>query len=190
MAMDPVQMFGRAAEGAVVVIERIPPDGWAAPTPCTEWDVRALVNHVTYEQLWAPHLLAGETVEQVGDRYEGDVLGTEPLATTRAASATSVAAFAGTDLDAIVHLSYADVPCREYLSQMLTDAEVHGWDLATATGQDRTLDEAVVAAVLPAMREQEALIRASGMFGESQPVPDDADDATRLLALLGRRSER
>ena len=89
-----------------------------------------------------------------------------------------------------MHLSYADVPCREYIGQMLTDAEVHGWDLATATGQDRTLDDEVVAAVLPVWREQEALIRASGMFGEAQAVPDDADDATRLLALLGRRSDR
>jgi uncharacterized protein (TIGR03086 family) len=187
---DLVALFTRSIERFVDRVSQVDAGQWSTPTPCTEWDVRALVNHVTYEQLWAPHLLAGETVEQVGDRYDGVVLGTEPLATARAATATSVAAFAGTDLDAIVHLSYADVPCREYLSQMLTDAEVHGWDLATAAGQDRTLDEAVVAAVLPVMREQESLIRASGMFGESQPVPDDADDATRLLALLGRRSER
>ena len=187
---DLVALFTRSMERFVDRVSQVDAGQWSMPTPCTDWDVRVLVNHVTYEQLWAPHLLAGETVAQVGDRYDGDVLGAEPLATTRTATAASVAAFAATDLDAIVHLSYADVPCREYIGQMLTDAEVHGWDLATATGQDRTLDDEVVAAVLPVWREQEALIRASGMFGEAQAVPDDADDATRLLALLGRRSDR
>ena len=61
-------------------------DKWKRPTPCADWDVRALVNHVVYEDLWAPHLARGETVEQVGDRYEGDQLGSDPKAAWRDAS--------------------------------------------------------------------------------------------------------
>lgn len=183
---DLVALFTRSIERFVDRVSQVDAGQWSMPTPCTEWDVRALVNHVTNEQLWAPHLVAGETIAQVGDRYDGDVLGAEPLATARDAAERSIAAFAGADLDAIVHLSFGDVPCHDYLTQMLTDAEVHGWDLATATGQDRTLDEDVVALVLPTMLEQEALIRASGVFGEAVAVADDADDATRLLGVLGR----
>jgi uncharacterized protein (TIGR03086 family) len=163
-------------------------DQWSATTPCADWDVRELVNHVTSEQLWAPHLVDGETIAQVGDRYDGDVLGAEPAASVHAAADGSTAAFARADLDALVHLSFGDIPCGEYLVQMLTDTEVHGWDLAVATGQDASLDPEVVAVLLPAIQGMEELIRASGMFGDAVAVPADADDATRVLALLGRSS--
>jgi uncharacterized protein (TIGR03086 family) len=179
-------LFTRSIERFVDRVSEVDGAQWSAPTPCTEWDVRALVNHVAYEQRWAPHLVAGETIAEVGDRYDGDVLGAEPLASLRDAAAASAAAFEGADLRASVHLSFGDVPCTEYLTQMLTDAEIHGWDLATATGQDRTLDPDVVAALLPSVEANAELIRASGMFADPPPVPDDADDATRLLALLGR----
>jgi uncharacterized protein (TIGR03086 family) len=185
---DLVSLFTRSIERFVDRVSQVDAGQWTLPTPCTEWDVRALVNHIAYEQRWAPHLVAGETVEQVGDRYDGDVLGAEPLATLREATASSTAAFADTDLDRTVHLSFGDVPGREYLAQMLIDAEVHGWDLATATGQDRSLDPEVVAAVLPVAMEQEAMIRASGVFGDAVPIAADADDASRLLGLLGRRA--
>jgi uncharacterized protein (TIGR03086 family) len=183
---DLVAMFTRSIERFLDRVDHVGPDQWSLPTPCTEWDVRALVNHVTNEQLWAPHLVAGETIAQVGDRYDGDVLGIDPAASVRAAIQGSTAAFAGADLEAIVHLSFADLPCREYLTQMLTDAEVHGWDLAVGTDQDTTMDAEIVTYLLPTIIEQEELIRASGVFGELVPVPDGADEATRLLALLGR----
>jgi uncharacterized protein (TIGR03086 family) len=166
----------------------VPADGWSRATPCADWDVRELVNHVTYEQLWAPHLVGGETIAQVGDRYEGDVLGDDPSSSWQQAAAGSTAAFSGADLDATVHLSYADVPLREYLTQMLTDAEVHGWDLATATGQDPAIDPEAASLLLAEWSAQKELVRSSGMFGDEVEVDDGADDATKLLALLGRRA--
>ena len=185
---DLIALFNGSLDRFLDRVARVDDGQWSMATPCTEWSVRDLVNHVTYEQLWAPHLVAGETVAEVGDRYGGDVLGSDALATARSAADGSQTAFGAADLDATVHLSYASVPCREYLTQMLTDAEVHGWDLAVATGQDPTIDPAVAAVLLPVATEQEDLLRGSGMFGELQSVPHDADDATRLLAVLGRRS--
>jgi len=187
---DPVAMFERSISRFVDRVANVDDGEWYSATPCADWDVRTLVNHVAGEQLWAPHLVAGETIEQVGDRYDGDVLGSDPKATVRAASQQSANAFAGADLDALVHLSFGDVPCREYLVQMLTDAEVHGWDLASATGQDATVDPEIADFLLPQVVEQEALIRGSGMFGEPVDVGDDADSGTRLLALLGRDARR
>jgi uncharacterized protein (TIGR03086 family) len=183
---DLVALFARSIERFVDRVDQVAARQWTSPTPCADWDVRTLVNHVTYEQLWAPHLVSGDTIAEVGDRYDGDVLGDDPSTAARAASQRSMAAFAAGDLDAPVHLSYADVPCREYLLQMLTDAEVHGWDLAIGTQQDATLDPEVVAVLLPNVLEQEEMLRGSGMFGERVPVADDADDGTLLLAVLGR----
>jgi len=179
-----VESIGRFADR----VDGITDDQWVQRTPCDEWDVRALVGHVCGEQLWAPHLVDGETIEQVGDRYDGDVLGDDPKATFRRAVEASTAAFGRADLDELVHLSFGDVPCRVYLDQMLTDAEVHGWDLARALGDDADLEPETASYLLPGVQAQEELLRSSGMFGEPVPVDGGADDATRLLALLGRRS--
>jgi uncharacterized protein (TIGR03086 family) len=177
-----VESIGRFADR----VDDIDDDQWSRPTPCAEWDVRALVDHVCNEQLWAPHLVDGETIEQVGDRYDGDLLGDDPKATVPDAVAGSTETFAVADLDAIVHLSFGDVPCAVYLEQMLTDAEVHGWDLAKALGEPAAIDPAVASHLLPAMQAQAELIRSSGVFGPAVAVDADADDATQLLGLLGR----
>ena len=177
-----VESIGRFADR----VDGIGDDQWGNATPCSDWDVRALVNHVCCEQLWAPHLVAGETIEDVGDRYDGDVLGDDPKATFRRATEGSAAAFSSADLDAIVHLSFGDVPCHVYLQQMLTDAEVHGWDLAKGIDEPADLEPETASYLLPTMEAQEELIRGSGVFGDAVAVDDDADDADRLLALLGR----
>lgn len=185
---DLVALFARSTDRCSTLIESIRPDQWSNPTPCTGWDLRALVNHLTAEQLWAPHLLAGETIEQVGDRYDGDVLGDDPAATWRQAVAGSVAAFAEPGaLDRTVHLSYGDESAREYLLQMLTDAAVHGWDVARAIGAGDEIDPEVATLLLRTWQERRELVRASGVFGDEVEVPAGADDQTRLLALLGRR---
>ena len=186
MAAHEVELFVDSIRRFAERVETVEDDEWDRATPCSEWDVRALVNHVCGEQLWAPHLVDGETIEQVGDRYDGDILGADPKTTFRTAVGASIAAFERADLGAIVHLSFGDVPCAVYLEQMLTDAEVHGWDLAQALGQPAALDPETASHLLPRMQAQESLIRASGMFAPGLEVPEGADDATRLPSLLGR----
>lgn len=186
MAARAVELFQDAIGRFADRVDRIPDDGWGAPTACRDWDVRALVDHVCTEQLWAPHLVDGETIEQVGDRYDGDVLGADPKATFRAAVEGSVAAFGRADLDAIVHLSFGDVPCAVYLDQMLTDAEVHGWDLAKGLAEPAALDEETASHLLPGVRAQAELLHASGLFDDPVDVGPDASDGDALLGLLGR----
>ncbi|MFP3907059.1 MAG: TIGR03086 family metal-binding protein [Acidimicrobiales bacterium] len=183
-----VEMFDRSTARFGDHVRAVADHQWAAPTPCEEWDVRALVNHVVGEQLWAPHLIEGSTMEEVGDRYDGDLLGDDPVAAWDAAVGPSVAAFAQPGaLDRTVHLSYGDEACSEYLLQMLTDAAVHGWDLARAIGTDATIDDDIASHLLGVWTEREALLRGSGVFAEPVPVADDADATDRLVALLGRR---
>ena len=59
---DSVHNFGR-------LVHRIAADQWGNDTPCSDWDVRALVNHLVNEALWVKPLLDGMTIAEVGDRF-------------------------------------------------------------------------------------------------------------------------
>ena len=179
---DAIGYFNRAAHA-------IRADQWDAPTPCTEWSVRDLVNHLTVEQLWVPPLVAdGKTVAEVGDAYEGDQLGADPLATWDRSAADAAAAFGAPGaLNRTVHLSYGDSPCSAYLGQMTTDATVHGWDLARAVGTDERMPDGLAAAALREVTPYANDLAKSGLFAAPVEAPADADDQTRLLCLLGRR---
>ena len=76
--MDTPAMFRRAVAEFDGRVRQIGAHQWQAPTPDEDWSVRDLVNHVVGEDLWAPLLLAGSTIAEVGDRFDGDVLGAEP----------------------------------------------------------------------------------------------------------------
>lgn len=184
------ELHRKAAGGFDGHLRQIGDGDWNRPTPCTEWDVRALVNHLVYENRWAPDLVAGQTVDEVGDRYEGDLLGDDPEVAWRDSLQGALEAWAadGT-LDRTVHLSFGDVPGSEYLGQLTTDLTIHSWDLAKALGNDDELDPDLVSFVWDLWKPREEMVRGSGVFGDPVDVPDDADLQTKLLALLGRRRD-
>lgn len=183
---DLVELFARGVEQYGRRLEAVG-DRWPAPTPDTEWDVRALVNHVLVENLWAPPLLEGRTIAEVGDRFDGDQLGADPAAAWAAAAAASVAAV-GEDgaLDRTVHVSFGDISAREYVSQLVSDHLIHGWDLARALGDDGPLDPELVDFVYDFMAPQADGWRSAGVFGTRVDVPAGADREAELLALTGR----
>lgn len=162
-------------------------EAWDAPTPCSEWDVRKLVNHNVSENWWARELLAGRTIEEVGDRYDGDVLGDDPVeAYYASAEAARQATQQLEDLNMPVHVSYGPIPAFEYLQHRFTDLAVHGWDLAVATSQEAQIPRELVDAGWDVMSARREMVRVSGVFGEEVDVPGDADLQNRLLGLLGR----
>jgi len=160
---------------------------WTASTPCDEWDVRTLVNHVLAELLWIPPLLQGATIAEVGDRFDGDVLGDDPVAAWSAAAAAAVeAAQEPGALDATVHLSFGDFPGSEYVGQVTSDVIIHTWDLARGLGVDDRLDAPLVEFVAGFLGPQIEAWRSAGAFGPAAEVHDDADAQARLLAQTGR----
>ena len=160
---------------------------WAAPTPCADWSVRDLVNHLTAEQLWVPELLAGRTLAEVGDEFSGDVLGDDPSTTWRRAIDAAVASFAQSGaLGKTVELSVGPRAAHEYLDEMVTDLAIHGWDLATALHVDETIDPLTVDRLLIEWSDRTAEL-GHPLFAEPLPSADSDDPQTRLLALFGRR---
>jgi uncharacterized protein (TIGR03086 family) len=167
-------------------VHAIPEDAWDAPTPCSEWTVRDVVNHMVGEHLWAPELLGGATMAEVGDRFDGDMTGDDPLAAWDAAIYRSLSAWSQVPADRPVHLSSGDTPAGEYAEQMLVDLVVHGWDIARGAGLDEGLDPAAVRHVLAFVEANRDALGGSAWFDEPVEVPSD-DPQARLLGLLGRR---
>ena len=179
----------RALAGTRVVVAGIAPEQWEAPTPCADWDVRALLNHVVTGNWWASELAAGRTIADVGDRLDGDVLGDDPLAAYDGSSDAADAAFqAPGALEAPCAVSYGPVPGSVYAGHRFLDVLVHGWDLAVATGQATRLAPDLVEAAWEVLAPDLAAFQGSGMMGEAVAVPADADPQTRLLGALGRRA--
>jgi uncharacterized protein (TIGR03086 family) len=186
-----LDLYRRSVESFVDRVARVRDDQWSNPTPCADWDVRALVNHIVYEQRWSVPLFAGATIEEVGNRFEGDLLGDDPrTAATEAGEDARVAVSEPGVLDRTVHLSFGETPAEEYLRQLFADHLVHGWDLAVGAGLDRTLDPEAVRACLEWFAGQEESYRSSGAIGARVDVGPDASDQDRLLAAFGRDPRR
>jgi uncharacterized protein (TIGR03086 family) len=168
-------------------VRAVPDDVWHDPTPCADWDVRALVNHVVGELRWIPPLLAGRTVADVGSALDGDLLGDDAIASWQAASDEARAAARAVEgADPTVHLSSGDATASTYLAEVTADVVVHTWDLARGAHGDDRLDPALVAFAEDTLGPQVESWRAAGAFGPAADVPPEADAQQRLLAATGR----
>lgn len=186
--MTIADLHDRAIASTRRIVAGVRDDQWQDATPCEGMDVREVVNHVVSGNLWVPPLVEGRTIEEVGDRYDGDVLGDDPTAAYDASAGAAGEAFQRPGaLDAPCAVSYGPVPGRVYAGHRFLDVLIHGWDVAKATGQGTTLDPELVEACWKLVQDEADMIRGSGMFGEEVPMPDDAPLQDRLLAFLGRR---
>ncbi|GAB3709566.1 TIGR03086 family metal-binding protein [Mariniluteicoccus flavus] len=180
-----IPLLPRAARIATDVIERIPDGGWADPSPCEGWTVRDVVNHLTAEHLWVPRLLGGATIEEVGDDFDGDVLGEAPVDAWSEAITRSLQAWRSADPEQQIQMSYGAASAAEYANQMLVDLVVHAWDIARGAKIPVTLDPECVEACLAYEEPRVDPDGVEGLFGPSR-TPRSGAPADRLLAMVGR----
>jgi uncharacterized protein (TIGR03086 family) len=191
MADDLVRLHARCGRRFAALAAGVGAERWHDGTPCSEWDVRTLVHHLLYEQRWVPPMFEGLTIEQVGDRFEGDLMGDDAsawpgLLASSIEEAHAVVAQPGA-LGRTVHLSFGDATGREYVLQLTADLSIHAWDLARATGQADALDPGAVALLLPWTEANTNLLAESGMFAPPIDADPGAPNDVRLLGLLGRK---
>lgn len=185
---DVAGLYERAIDEFDRRVAQVGDDQWHASTPCTEWDVRDLVNHLVNENMWAVPLLEGKTIAEVGSAFDGDLLGDDPKAVwSRSAREGLRAAQAEGAMERTVHLSFGDASGADYISQVLADHVIHSWDLARGIGADERLDPDLVDFVLETLGPQAEDWRNAGVFGGEVDAGPEADPQTKLLALTGRR---
>ncbi|QNE18938.1 TIGR03086 family protein [Kribbella qitaiheensis] len=183
--MDVVEFHRRASEDFVRLVALVGPDQWGDPTPCSEWDVRELVNHVVGEELWTVPLLAGRTIEDIGDSLDGDLLGDDPAsAASHAARAAQNSVTEPVLRGATVQLSYGEEQAAEYVYQLAADHLVHGWDLAVSIGAPAHLDPEVVDGIATWFKDREDLYRGGGAIGAR--LEGFSDPTASLLGAFGR----
>ena len=168
------------------LVHAIRDDQWDHPTPCTEWNVRVLVNHLVSENLWMPPLLEGKMIADVGDSLDGDLLGDDPKATWDRSATEAGRAVQGAPLDRTVQLSYGKAPAEHYISEVFSDLTIHGWDLARAIGADEAMDSESVDVLYERYKPIEDGLKATGLFGPKVDPPPGADKQTQLLAIFDR----
>jgi len=172
------------------VVEGIQPDQLSDPTPCTEWDVRGVLNHVTGGSIMFAECVENGAIsdEEFGRLMSTDLVGDHPSEVFGAAANRALAAFGEPGaLDRIVTLPFGTMPAGVAVNIAVFDLAVHALDLAHATGQSMELDPDVLQAgweAAQAMLSPE--LRAAGLFAEAQPCAGDAPLATRLMAYAGR----
>lgn len=149
---------------------------WMLATPCDEWDVRALVNHVVGGATRYTMLLHGATVDEVVATVALDHLGGDPVGSFEQRAQEVAHAFGEPGaLSRTVHHPAGDISGRELLGLRVTEFAVHAWDLSRAIGADEQIDPALV-------HEMVERLPVAGT-----PLEDGASQQARLLHLTGRR---
>lgn len=176
------QRYRQLAAAFTARIERVPPGMWTTPTPCTDWNVRELVAHVI--DMHAVHIHKVGRPVRPGPDVTADPLG----------AFTHVRDQVQSDLDDPVRASatfegrFGRWTFAQAIDRAVSlDLAIHGWDLATATGQDDRIDPAH----LPHLWQICELVGEEALrygFGPALEPGPDADEQTRLLAHLGRRA--
>jgi uncharacterized protein (TIGR03086 family) len=172
---------------------------WAWPTPCTDWNVRQLVNHMARGNLNYVGLLQGGTRAEFVRLRDADALGTDPVGAYARSVQECAEAFARPDaLQQILDYPLGQVTGRQALAVRTTDATIHTWDLARAIGADDDLDVGLVAWIDDHLEEiyaglaetPVALGTTHRFFAAPQGVlADDASRQDRLLRRMGRTPE-
>jgi uncharacterized protein (TIGR03086 family) len=176
--MDKLTALERAYAMAGSVVAATTPADYPRPTPCTEWDVEALLSHLIRVVDQFPTVLAGNKAVWAGPGFTGD-----PVAALQAAVAAN--------LDAWRQPGATEAPGRvpntRLIDLNLIDTTMHTWDLARAISHPIAADEELAAFVLALTKDSPVAEQRGRAFGPEVPVAAGAPTLDRLAGYLGRR---
>jgi uncharacterized protein (TIGR03086 family) len=186
MPDGPVDQLSVALEATEQVVAVVRDQQWSASTPCPEWNVRDLFEHLVTGNYLFASILRGTPLEMA--RQELSEPDGAPLSRYRDAGASLLAAFRMPGvLEQVFTVPVGAVPGVAALHLRMTEVLVHGWDLARATGQVAEFpDDLAEQELIFSRRMLAGMPPGRAPFAPPQPVSDDAPAIVRLAACLGR----
>jgi uncharacterized protein (TIGR03086 family) len=178
--VDLIDALDRTFAHAHDVVAGVRPDQYDDKTPCTEWSVRDLLEHMI-------GAVEGLGAAASGRSPEPFTLSADPASQFHDAATSAMVGWRTPGvLDRIVDAGPGPMPGHALASINLLDTATHTWDLATATGQPSALPDDLAATALEASRSIITAEVRPGRFGPEVPAPAGATPTEALVAFLGR----
>jgi uncharacterized protein (TIGR03086 family) len=188
--MDQFAMLQRAVDGANVMIGGVRADELTKPTPCTDWDVKALINHMAGVCTMFTAALTGTQLEPPPREPVDDLLGSDPAGSYAGISQRMLDAWRTPGaLERTLAMPLGELPGAVGINIVLGDQLLHTWDLAKALGRPYTMDADLAEATLRMMQQMmRPEFRGPGQgFAEAVPCAEGAPVQERLVAFAGRK---
>jgi uncharacterized protein (TIGR03086 family) len=182
--VDQIERIDRATKFAEEKVAGVESADLSRPTPCEEFDVRALLNHL----IGNLGLLATVARGEAAERPQGDQFGSDPGAAYsegRRALMSALSAPGVFDRDWV--MPFGTLPGQTMAGVAFMEHLTHGWDVARATGQDDTIPPDLLEECMAVATAAGDLLRMPGVCGPPVPVPDSATAQDKFIAFMGRR---
>lgn len=175
--------FRRVAADFTRVVDAVPADRWDSPAPPEGWRARDVVGHLVE---WFPGLFlhSWDLPTPAFPSIEDDPAGAWAVLRDTMQAHLDDAELAASERE-IRPGPFTFAGAVDLLGT--SDIVMHQWDLARATGGDERLDPVEVSSLLAGIEPIQPMLAESGQYGPAVAVPDDADEQTRLIALIGRQ---
>ncbi len=185
--MDLLDLFDRSTAWTATKVSGAQ-DRLDAQTPCDEWTVRKLIDHLLWgQQMFASGPTGGTVAPPSGGPPE--LVGDDPSGQYEEARKATVQAYSQPGvLEGMVKGSDGDVPAAQILGIAFCDQLIHGWDIAKATDQDTTMPPDLASAALMMLngRVPDEARGPGKNFGAAVVVPDESSDQDKLIGYCGR----
>ena len=182
--MDAIKRIESATAVASEKVHGIKEDQLSDPTPCSELDVRGLLNHL----LGGLEMLRDAASGGKPAMPDGDQFGSDPGKVYDERRAKLLEAVRGEGvLDRNWEMPFGSLPGQMMAGIAFMEHLTHAWDIAKATGQDTDLPEDLVKECLDVVRPMDAMLRMPGVCGPAVEVPADAPLSDQLAGFMGRQ---
>jgi uncharacterized protein (TIGR03086 family) len=181
---DLLQALGESFDHTEEVLRGVGPEDFDKPTPCPDWDVRALLSHFVGVVVNMGRGAGGEALLTPDEAF---AVGDDLAGRFRAEADRTLAAWRDQGLEGEVDVGAGPMPASLAIGVNLVDTSTHTWDVAKATGQPAELPDDLATTVLGVAQGFVPQLR--DVVGIAPPVPvgDDASPTDRLVAFMGRQ---
>jgi uncharacterized protein (TIGR03086 family) len=182
--MDPIERIEKATAHTSTIVNGVKADQLSSSTPCSEFDVRLLLNHM----IGGLEMLREAASGGAAAMPEGDQFGDNPGGTYEERRAKLIDTIRGEGaLDRTWKMPFGELPGQMMASIAFVEHVTHGWDLAKATGQDTTIPEDLLNESLEVVTPMDAMWRMPGVCGPKVDVPADASKTDQFAGFMGRQ---